>query len=89
MQAILILFADSYEQISLICRVVFMVLGCLLEISTRCWVLMKKRGLNPPLRASCLDFSYSTNANLLTHLPTSGPLYTWHNGRFGMELSGV
>ena len=45
----------------------------------------EKRGCNPPMCASCLDFAHSTNANLLTHLPTSGPLYTWHNGRFGTE----
>jgi len=43
----------------------------------------EKRGRNPPLRASCVDFAYWTNANFLTHLPTSGPLYTWHNSRFG------
>lgn len=45
----------------------------------------EKRGHNPPLHASCWDFSHLSNANLLTHLPTSGPLYTWHNGRFGTE----
>jgi len=45
----------------------------------------EKRGRNPPLRASYFDFAHWTNANLLTHIPTSGPLYTWHNGRFGLE----
>jgi len=45
----------------------------------------EKRGLNPPLCASCLDFAHWSNANLLTHLPTSGPLYTWHNSRLGTE----
>jgi hypothetical protein len=45
----------------------------------------EKRGRNPPLRASCLDFAHWTNANLLTHFPTSGPLYNWNNGRFGTD----
>jgi len=45
----------------------------------------EKRGRRPPPSASCLDFMHWLNANLLTHLPTSGSLYTWHNGRFGVE----
>jgi hypothetical protein len=43
----------------------------------------EKRGRWPPTAASCLDFGNWSNANLLTHLPTSGPLLTWSNGRFG------
>ena len=43
----------------------------------------EKRGRWPPSTVSCLDFGSWSNANLLTHLPTSGPLLTWTNGRFG------
>lgn len=45
----------------------------------------EKRGRRPPLAIACLEFVHWTNANLLTHLPISGPLFTWHNGRFGLE----
>jgi len=34
---------------------------------------------------SCEDFLNWTNANVLNHLPTLGSLYTWTNGRFGIE----
>ena len=45
----------------------------------------EKRGCRPPLASACLDFVHWTNANHLTHLPTTVPLFTWHNGRFGLE----
>jgi len=45
----------------------------------------EKWGRRPPIAIACLEFVHWTNANLLTHLPTSGPLFTWHNGRFGLE----
>ena len=37
----------------------------------------------PPL--SCEDFLNWKNANVLNHLPTLGPFYTWTNGRFGND----
>ncbi|RHN76470.1 putative endonuclease/exonuclease/phosphatase [Medicago truncatula] len=43
----------------------------------------EKRGRWPPTTASCSDFGSWSNANLLTHLPSSGPLITWSNGRMG------
>jgi hypothetical protein len=45
----------------------------------------EKRGRRPPLAIACLEFVHWTNANLLTHLPTTGPLFTWHNGQLGLE----
>jgi hypothetical protein len=45
----------------------------------------EKCGCRLPLGAYCLDFVHWTNFNLLTHLPTLGAIYTWHNGRFGAE----
>jgi len=45
----------------------------------------EKWGRRPPTSASCLDFVHWTAVNLLSHLHIAGPLYIWHNGRFGVE----
>jgi hypothetical protein len=46
---------------------------------------LEKRGHHPPPPISCSVFLQWTNANILFHLPTLGSLFTWSNGRFGIE----